>query len=104
MYAGKRQPVANYLARTFPRLHTAAYHRFYMDEIWLFVTKKIIFRCISTPIAWFDRHVVDGFFDFLAWATNTTSDEIRGLQSGQVQQYAYVFLCGALALILLLIL
>ena len=51
MYAGKRQPVANYLARTFPRLHTAAYHRFYMDEIWLFVTKKIIFRCISTPIA-----------------------------------------------------
>lgn len=37
-------------------------------------------------------------------ATNTTSDEIRGLQSGQVQQYAYVFLCGALALILLLIL
>ncbi len=24
MYAGKRQPVANYLARTFPRLHTAA--------------------------------------------------------------------------------
>ena len=56
------------------------------------------------PIAWFDRHVVDGFFDFLAWATNTTSDEIRGLQSGQVQQYAYVFLCGALALILLLIL
>ena len=58
----------------------------------------------STPIAWFDRHVVDGFFDFLAWATNTTSDEIRGLQSGQVQQYAYVFLCGALALILLLIL
>ncbi len=36
MYAGKKQPVANYLARTFPRLHTAAYHRFYMDEIWLF--------------------------------------------------------------------
>ena len=30
--------------------------------------------------------------NFLAWATNTTSDEIRGLQSGQVQQYAYVFL------------
>ena len=67
-------------------------------------THKIIFRCISTPIAWWDRHVVDGFFNFLAWATNTTSDEIRGLQSGQVQQYAYVFLCGALALILLLIL
>ena len=104
MYKGSKQPVADSLQRRFSGLWTAAYHRFYIDEVYQFITHKIIFRCISTPIAWFDRHVVDGFFDFLAWATNTTSDEIRGLQSGQVQQYAYVFLCGALALILLLIL
>ena len=104
MYKNAKQPVANALAKRFNGLWTAAYHRFYIDDIYQFITHKIIFRCISTPIAWFDRHVVDGFFDFLAWATNTTSDEIRGLQSGQVQQYAYVFLCGALALILLLIL
>jgi NADH dehydrogenase subunit I len=104
MYKNAKQPVADSLAKQFKGLHKAAYNRFYIDDIYLFVTHKIIFRCISTPIAWFDRHVVDGFFDFLAWATNTTSDEIRGLQSGQVQQYAYVFLCGALALILLLVL
>ena len=104
MYKNAKQPVANALAKRFNGLWTAAYHRFYIDDIYQFITHKIIFRCISTPIAWFDRHVVDGFFNFLAWATNTTSDEIRGLQSGQVQQYAYVFLCGALALILLLVL
>lgn len=104
MYKGNKQPVADSLAKRFKKLHSAAFHRFYIDEIYQFITHKIIFRCISTPIAWFDRHVVDGFFNFLAWATHTTSDEIRGLQSGQVQQYAYVFLCGALALILLLIL
>ncbi len=104
MYKGANQPIANALAKRFKGLWTAAYHRFYIDEIYQYITHKIIFRCISTPIAWFDRHVVDGFFDFLSWATNTTSDEIRSLQSGQVQQYAYVFLCGALALILLLIL
>ena len=104
MYKNAKQPVADSLAQQFKGLHKAAYHRFYIDEIYQFITHKIIFRCISTPIAWWDRHVVDGFFDFLAWATNATSDEIRGLQSGQVQQYAYVFLCGALALILLLIL
>ena len=104
MYKNAKQPVADSLAKQFKGLHKAAYNRFYIDDIYQFITHKIIFRCISTPIAWFDRHVVDGFFDFLAWATNTTSDEIRGLQSGQVQQYAYVFLCGALALILLLIL
>ena len=104
MYKNAKQPVADSLAKQFKGLHKAAYNRFYIDDIYQFITHKIIFRCISTPIAWWDRHVVDGFFNFLAWATNTTSDEIRGLQSGQVQQYAYVFLCGALALILLLIL
>lgn len=40
-----------------------------MDEAWLFVTKRIIFRCVSAPLAWFDRHVIDGFMNFLAWAT-----------------------------------
>ena len=104
MYARAKQPVANALARRFRGLWTAAYHRFYIDEVYQFVTHKIIFGCISCPIAWFDRHVVDGFFDFLAWSANATSDEIRGLQSGQIQQYTYVFLLGTLALILLLLL
>ncbi len=104
MYKGEKQPVADKLAKQFSGLYKAAYNRFYIDEVYMFVTHKIIFRCISTPIAWFDRHVVDGFFNFLAWSAHTTSDEIRGLQSGRVQQYAMVFLIGALALILLLIL
>ena len=80
-----------------------AYHRFYIDEIYQFITHKIIFGCISRPIAWWDRHVVDGFFNFLAWSAEATSDEIRGLQSGRIQQYALVFLLGTLALILILI-
>ena len=100
MYKGSKQPVADSLQRRFSGLWTAAYHRFYIDEVY----HKIIFRCISKPIAWFDRHVIDGTFDFIAWAANAASDSIRGFQSGQIQQYTYVFLCGALALILLLIL
>ncbi|MCB6718800.1 NADH-quinone oxidoreductase subunit L [Bacteroides fragilis] len=104
MYLRQQQPLADKLAKRFAGLHRAAYHRFYIDEVYQFITHRIIFRCISTPIAWFDRHVVDGFFNFIAWGTHATSDEIRGLQSGRVQQYAYVFLLGALILILILIL
>ena len=100
VYARDRQPVADALARRFHGLWNAAYHRFYLDEVYQFITHQIIFRCISRPIAWWDRQVVDGFFDFLAWSTQATSDEIRGLQSGHVQQYAFVFLLGALGLIL----
>lgn len=104
IYMRPAQPVADMLGKRFARLHNAASHRFYIDEVYQFVTHKIIFGCISTPIAWFDRHVVDGFFDFLAWGTHATSDEIRDLQSGQVQQYAFVFLLGTLALIVTLLL
>ena len=103
IYAGSRQPVADALARRFKGLWTAAYHRFYMDEIYQFITHRIIFGCICRPIAWWDRHVVDGFFNFLAWGAEATSDEIRGLQSGRIQQYTFVFLLGTLALILLLV-
>ena len=104
MYKGEKQPVADALARRFNGLWTAAYHRFYIDEVYQFITHRIIFGCISRPIAWWDRHVVDGFFDFLAWGANATSDEIRSLQSGRIQQYTFVFLLGTLALILLLLL
>ena len=104
IYKGEKQPVANALQRRFSGLWIAAYHRFYLDEVYQFVTHKIIFGCICRPIAWFDRHVVDGTFDFLAWSANAVSDSIRGLQSGRVQQYVFVFLLGTLALILLLLL
>ena len=104
IYKDEKQPVANALQRRFNGLWIAAYHRFYLDEVYQFVTHKIIFGCICRPIAWFDRHVVDGTFDFLAWSANAVSDSIRGLQSGRVQQYVFVFLLGTLALILLLLL
>ena len=43
IYAGSRQPVANALARRFKGLWTAAYHRFYLDEVYQFITHRIIF-------------------------------------------------------------
>ena len=99
MYIGDRQPQADALAEKFGKLHRWAYKRFYMDEVYQYITHRIIFAHISKPIAWFDRHVIDGFFNFLAWGTNALSFRIRGLQSGSVQGYAYVFLLGTLILL-----
>lgn len=103
IYKGEKQPIADRLYKTFPRLHRAAYKRFYMDEVYMFVTHKIIFRCISTPLAWFDRHVVDGAMNFMAWCTNEAGESIRGWQSGDVRQYAVWFLTGTVVLVLLCI-
>ncbi len=103
IYKGERQPVADKLQQTFPKLHKAAYRRFYQDEIWQYVTHRIIFRCISKPIAWFDRHVIDGTFNFMAWGSNEAGESIRSWQSGDVRQYAVWFLTGTIALTLVLL-
>ena len=81
----------------------AAYHRFYMDELWLFVTKKVIFRGISRPIAWFDKHAIDAFMDLLGSATQTFARQIRTFQSGNIQSYCIWFLHGVMILALILI-
>ena len=104
IYARNTQPVAVRLKNAMPHLHQWAYRRFYLDEVYQFVTHRVIFALVSRPIAWFDRHVIDGFFNFVAWGTNTVSYHIRAFQSGRVQQYAFVFLLGSLILILMLIL
>ncbi|MDY4458964.1 MAG: proton-conducting transporter membrane subunit, partial [Alloprevotella sp.] len=99
IYKGEKQPVADRMYAAFPRLHHWAYKRFYMDEVYQFITHRIIFARVSKPIAWFDRHIVDGFFDFLAWGTHSLSYQIRNLQSGSVQQYALVFFLGILLVV-----
>ena len=103
IYKGEKQPVAEKMRVALPALHRWAFKRFYLDEVYQFVTHRIIFAHICKPIAWFDRHVVDGFFDFLAWGTNALGVQIKGLQSGSIQKYAYVFLLGVLILLLIVL-
>ena len=103
IYKGESQPIADRLYKTFPKLHRAAYKRFYQDEIWQYVTHRIIFRCVSTPIAWFDRHIVDGTFNFMAWSANEAGESMRPWQSGDVRQYAVWFITGTVALTLILL-
>lgn len=103
MYLGPKQVIVEALATKFSSLHKAAYNRFYIDQIWLFVTKKIIFNCISAPIAWFDRNVIDKFFNTLANGAAAISSLIKNMQSGQIQYYAMWFLGGAIVLTLILL-
>ncbi len=100
----KEEKRASWLPSRSGGLYKAAYNRFYIDDAYLFVTKKIIFNNISRPLAWFDRHVIDGAMNGLAWITNRTSDAIKGFQSGSLQWYAWVFLLGTLLITLFAIL
>ncbi len=76
-------------------LYKAAYRKFYIDEIYLFITKKVLFNLVGRPAAWFDRNVVDGLVNFTGNTTQMVSERIKKLQSGKVQQYAMYFLLAA---------
>jgi len=99
----KESLIPERLSKKWGILYTATYNKFYFDEIYLFVTKKIIFNFISRPVAWFDRHIVDGFMVGIATVTEKISWRIKGMQSGQLQHYAFVFVAGTLALALVLV-
>ena len=94
----KENPLPAKMKSALPRLWDWCYHRFYWDELYMFITHKIIFGCISKPIAWFDRHIIDGSMDGLAWVTQRISFAIRGLQSGNIQFYVWVYLFGVILL------
>lgn len=81
-----------------PGLWTAANRRFYWDEIYMFVTHKIIFNGICKAIAWFDRHIIDGTMDALAAMTQFFSVRIKGMQNGSVQTYVLWYFFGAVLL------
>ena len=99
----KENPLPDKMAVTFKHLYKWALHKFYWDEVYLFVTRKIIFQHISKPIAWFDRHVIDATMNGIAGVTQYAAYAIKGFQSGRLQQYAFVFVSGTVILVLIFV-
>lgn len=94
----KKNDIPTKVKNLWPALWTAANRRFYWDEIYMFITHKIIFNGICRGIAWFDRHIIDGTMDGMAAVTQWTSVKIKGMQSGRVQTYIIWYFIGAVAL------
>ncbi len=99
----KENNIPEKMANSMKYLYKWSYNKFYIDDVYMFITKKVIFRYISRPIAWFDRHIIDGTMNGISGLTNLASYEIRGFQSGQLQKYGFIFVTGAIALALVFI-
>ncbi|EKD42636.1 MAG: hypothetical protein ACD_73C00077G0001 [uncultured bacterium] len=81
-------------------IHSLIENRFYVDEFYLFVTRKIIFARIAAPIAWFDRHVVDGFMNLCGRFTRVSGNKIGIAQTGQTQTYLAWMVLGLILAII----
>jgi NADH-quinone oxidoreductase subunit L len=99
----KETAIPDKIATAVGGLYRGAKNKFYIDEVYLFATKKVIFPLIGQPAAWIDRNIVDGFMNGLASVTARTASLIKGWQSGKVQQYALYFFSGIAVLAVLFI-
>ncbi|MDQ3049814.1 MAG: NADH-quinone oxidoreductase subunit L [Bacteroidota bacterium] len=79
-------------------IYRSAYNKFYIDEIYFFITKNILFNLVGRTSAWVDKKLVDGTMNFIGYLTVLTSELTRGMQSGRVQNYAIYFICSILTL------
>ncbi|MBI9040029.1 NADH-quinone oxidoreductase subunit L [Lutibacter sp.] len=99
----KENDLADRFANAFGMFYKWANNKFYFDEIYMFVTKKIIYKRIAWPIAIFDKKYVDGTMEGIGNKTVVISEKIKGMQSGKLQDYAFGFIAGVVVLALVFI-
>ncbi|WP_264563500.1 NADH-quinone oxidoreductase subunit L [Flavobacterium sp. N3904] len=99
----KENDLAERFANAFGVFYKWTFNKFYFDEIYMFVTKKIIFDRVSAPIAKFDKKYVDGTMEGIGNKTVLISEKIKGLQSGRLQDYAMFFVSGVVVIALVFI-
>jgi len=100
---GRRSTAPARVAAALGGVYRTVYNKFYIDEVYLFVTHKVIFRYVSRPLAWFDRNVVDGTMDLTAQISNLAGAWLRRTETGRLQNYLAWMAGGAgvIALVLL---
>jgi NADH-quinone oxidoreductase subunit L len=91
------------LANRFGVLYKWTYQKFYIDELYLLVTKNVLFGGVAAFAAWFDRYIVDGTMNSIGNSTVFISSKIKSIQSGRIQDYAMAFVGGAVLLSIVII-
>jgi NAD(P)H-quinone oxidoreductase subunit 5 len=62
---------------------------------------RLVLLAIARLVGWIDRYLVDGLLNVLSAWTLRAGDRLRGLQSGQPQDYVYGLALGVLLLFVL---
>ena len=91
----KENELANKFASAFGVFYKWTSEKFYFDEVYLFMARKVFFKNVAAPIAYFDKKFVDATMEGIGNKTVLISRKIKGIQSGKVQDYAFGFVAGA---------
>lgn len=73
--------------------------KYYMDHFYGFLVKIFMFG-VATIISFIDTCIVDNIVNFTGWGIGKAGKEMRTVQTGLVQHYAYVLYGGIVIIIL----
>ncbi|MEI8218584.1 MAG: proton-conducting transporter membrane subunit, partial [Elusimicrobiota bacterium] len=85
------------LEQRFAFVHKFLKNKYYIDEMYVFCVKNILF-VVSNAAGWFDRHIVDGAVNGAFYLTSSAAGALRKLQTGMVQNYAVGIFGGVILL------
>ncbi len=82
-------------------IYTILKNKYYIDEIYLFFIRKIYYT-LTEAIKWFDRHIVDGAVNLVAFLCRWAGGKLKLTITGKVQNYAMYIVIGVIIVILVL--
>jgi len=89
-------PAAAAEKRPVSAVHIFLKNHWYIDYAYHWMAWKIVLG-LAALAAWFDRHVVDGMVNGVAWVAGKSAFAIRRSETGQLQFYALMILLAAVA-------
>lgn len=76
------------------KLYTAAYKKFYIDEMYKWLTQNIVFSFFGKLSYSIDKYIIDGIVNAIGNIVTSIYFSIRRIQSGKLQDYLLYFFGG----------
>lgn len=81
-------------------LYIVSKNKYFIDEIYLFLIRNI-FISITEFVKWFDRHIVDGTVNIVAFFCRWAGAKLRLTITGNLQNYALIIFSGFVFIVIL---
>lgn len=91
------------VAKSLGSFYRWAYHKFYIDTVYLFFAKQVMDKGFGGVFSFIDTHIIQASLNGLSDGTYSFSLLIKRMQSGRIQTYGFFFLGGILLMAILLI-
>ncbi len=98
MYIAKPElPVA--FAKKFKGVYTVLYNKYYVDEFYGYTVVKPFIKLSRIMYNIFDRVIIDGSVNLIAYITEWTGEVLKWFQTGYVRHYIVTFMFGVVIIL-----